>query len=490
MARIPGFSIQLFLTWKKAAGLLAIICIFTVESIAQQTPVLSHYYYNPYLVNPSAAGRQETARAFFYYRQQWVGIPGSPQTQAFTVDGPLSEKSPVGLGLSVYNDQTDIVKRISAMVTGSYRININADQQIDFGLSFGIIRNTINFEKIRADISDPGILQNAEDQTAVDGNAGLTYHYKKFAAGFATEQLFERQLTYENNADFRSLTYVLVRHYLLSFQYDFKLNENLVLTPLAVVRAAQGMPSQFDLNVALRYRELLWGNVAYRHETGVGMSLGVNISNRFIVGYNYELPTSDLRQATSGSHEVMLGIRFAKRGSNTAPTQKAVRSKNVEDFKRSTNAQYEMLDELQQKNETLNQELAEYKRLLEQQNSELEKLKQRLTASDQEVKSMIENARVDLEKEKSFDKTYAYYLVIGAVKTFEEAKTFQKMILRETDLKTEIIQNESQTWYFIYSDELHTVNEARRKLKEIDKSDVKELIVGNPWVYKTLRKTP
>jgi hypothetical protein len=104
---------------------------------------------------------------------------------------------------------------------------------------------------------------------------------------------------------------------------------------------------------------------------------------------------------------------------------------------------------------------------------------------DDELKATVDRLKVDLQTEQTFDKASSYVLVIGAFKTLSEAKSFQKEIRRETSLKPEVIQSETKTWYFIYSDVLTSPNEARQKIKNLESSGVQRYLVGNPWVYKT-----
>ncbi len=471
----------------RALGLLAMLLLTgTIQSLAQQVPALSHYYYNPYLINPAEAGSSEQTRAFLFHRQQWVGIPGAPETSAFTVDGKLDDR-PIGLGFSVINDETNILGRISAMVSGSYIIKFTTDQSLAFGMSVGGLRNQVRFDKINGDATDPGILNNIESKTIFDGNAGLSYRFKKLNIGFASEQIFNRKITYENAADSKDITVALVRHYVVTARYNVSLTPDLELRPIVLLRSAQGLKSQIDINAGLNYQDILWTNLVYRHNAGFGISLGTKISERFIFGYNYEIPTSELRAASSGSHEFMVGMRFINRGSSGTPTR-PVTTKAVEDLKRYSYAQYEKLDELQQKNEALNDELLRYKQTIEQQNNEIQELKKNVAATDEEMKATIARLKVDLQNETSFDKAFNYYLIIGAVKSFDEAKAFQKVIRRETSLSAEIIQNDNQTWYFIYSEKLESPGEARKKLRQLNNSEASKYIIGNPWVYKAEKK--
>ncbi|MEM9327133.1 MAG: type IX secretion system membrane protein PorP/SprF [Bacteroidota bacterium] len=83
----------------KKLTLLILLCGgFVLGTHAQQTPLYSQYFLNPYLYNPATVGFDGEAKAFFLYRKQWVGVEGAPETQAFTIDGQLKNER-VGLGL-------------------------------------------------------------------------------------------------------------------------------------------------------------------------------------------------------------------------------------------------------------------------------------------------------------------------------------------------------------------------------------------------------
>jgi type IX secretion system PorP/SprF family membrane protein len=88
--------------------MLTKIVVQSKKVIAQQTPVLNHYYYNPYIINPALTGQSKETREFFICRHQWIGSPGSPETQSLTINGPLADKR-IGLGLNLNNDVSNIM---------------------------------------------------------------------------------------------------------------------------------------------------------------------------------------------------------------------------------------------------------------------------------------------------------------------------------------------------------------------------------------------
>src|ERR1044072_5125756 len=101
---------------------------------AQQIPLYSQYYFNTFLYNPATTGVNNETNAFLIHRSQFSGISGGPVTNAFTIDGFMDDKN-VGLGFSIFNDVQDINERLGIYTSYAYRVKINDDQQIRFGLS-------------------------------------------------------------------------------------------------------------------------------------------------------------------------------------------------------------------------------------------------------------------------------------------------------------------------------------------------------------------
>ena len=55
---------------------------------AQQEPMFTQYVFNESFINPAYAGSHEGLSMNMLYRDQWVGLKGSPKTQTFTMHMP------------------------------------------------------------------------------------------------------------------------------------------------------------------------------------------------------------------------------------------------------------------------------------------------------------------------------------------------------------------------------------------------------------------
>ena len=84
--------------------------------------------------------------------------------------------------------------------------------------------------------------------------------------------------------------------------------------------------AQFEVNLMGFYQKRYWAGVSFRAdehirgESLVGMA-GLYITDFIRIGYAYDLNLGNLSSNSSGSHELMLGVRLKPntRGSNKTP---------------------------------------------------------------------------------------------------------------------------------------------------------------------------
>ena len=455
------------------------------EVAAQQTPLFGQYFLNPYLANPAMAGADEPAKAFLIYRRQWAEISGAPETQAFTLESRL-RNSNVGFGLMLYNDVTGIIGKTSGMLSSSVDINIASDQHLRFGMSLGALQNRIHFDRIlAADITDEALLNQMDQRTTLNGNIGLAYSFKSLQVGAAVDQLFENGITHENADEFRSLTYRLIRHYFVSLRYDHQLNERWVISPMIASRVAQGLQAQTDFNLRFQYNNALWLNAAYRTGYGYGVSLGVDLEDTYTLAYTYEVPVNDLSIIGGNAHEVSIGIRFHRADGSTIRSKPGAASEEmVEELNTRITGQYERIDQLDQRNEEMSKELEESRKVIDAQSRQLEELKKTVAGYEGELAAAKEKLAVIPEEEEKVEEGSNYYLVVGAFKTIENAKRWQSLYNRDSGLSTQLVQSNSGTWFFVYTEQLETLSGVNQKLKAQQEGPAAGLIIGNPWIFK------
>jgi len=467
----------------KKIGLLFSIIILGFSSAAQQVPSYAQYFVNPFLFNPAAAGHSDDTRIFSTFRNQWVGIPGAPETQALTIDGKIPD-SRVALGLTLYHDSDNILSRTGGLGTYAYHLPLGSDHSVSMGISFGFIRSQIDFDKLRAEnMADQALLQSVNYGTGYDGSAGLSYAYKKFRIGIAALQLFQNNVTFAAEPD-KSIAFKLIRHYQLTAQYPFVLHpDKLKLEPLVLLRSAQGLPTQVDMNLVATFHKNYWLAIGHKLNTSIGMALGMKLHNRLTVGYSYEYTTNSLARYQNGSHEVMVGYtlqRNRSRDYNPGTTESYDRSGN------QNQALYETIDQVNQQNEKLANDLKEQKQIVQSQKSEIDRLRELIAYTSRERDSVVLASRVNVHTEDFESNSDAdYYVVVGAFELLRNAKQFQQILRRELSLSTSMIQKPNGLYYFVYTKKISNRREALAEMNRLRNLN-SDLFDGEPWVYKKL----
>src|SRR4051812_5346032 len=101
--------------------LIIIHCSLITITSAQQDAEYSMYRFNGLYINPAYAGSHEVINATAIYRNQWVKMPGAPQTASVAVHSPLKNNR-LGLGLIYTYDQIGVSKTNSLNASFAYRI--------------------------------------------------------------------------------------------------------------------------------------------------------------------------------------------------------------------------------------------------------------------------------------------------------------------------------------------------------------------------------
>ncbi len=111
--------------------------LIPVTLSGQLAPVTNQYILNPLTINPAYAGNRGALNIAAFYRKQWVGISGSPETMTLSVDAPLLDAK-LGLGLIISNDKIGVTKETRFNTNYSYKINMK-NGILSLGLGAGII---------------------------------------------------------------------------------------------------------------------------------------------------------------------------------------------------------------------------------------------------------------------------------------------------------------------------------------------------------------
>jgi type IX secretion system PorP/SprF family membrane protein len=358
---------------------------------SQQLSLFNNNIVNPYSLNPATAGLTNN-QLFFQHRNELVGIDGAPETSLLTAEFRLPDtKSAIGFQFS--HEQANVIKNTSAFATYALHLKLKKEQHLSFGLSFGVRHNGIAFDQVNViEDGDDVIFDYNQSSTNFDGNFGVNYQFKNLDVQLAGLQLFGGQADYVNSFEQKELNYRFVRHFVGSIGYQFREGEVFKVKPILQVRSVQGLPVKVEGIVRLDYNELIWLAGHYRVESAWALTMGVNINERFTLGYSAEFSTNELAGYNAGTHEILFGVKLnssSKGGGNPRQTkQQEKRNKSYE----------ERLEYMNQENQKIAEELEKQRARI----SEIENATNKLNYN--EVKQLLDTDKDEKIKQEAAKK--------------------------------------------------------------------------------------
>ncbi|MCE9540098.1 MAG: PorP/SprF family type IX secretion system membrane protein [Bacteroidetes bacterium] len=366
-------------------GLIIVIMVFICGiSSAQQIGMYSHYFYDPMVYNPAFAGSGYATNATLISRNQWTGFKGGPKLTLFTLDGSLIAKK-VGAGLTLISDRKGISNRTGGNLSYSYRLNINDNAHLRFGLSVGIMNHTLDFSGVFV------------ETTTFDGNAGMVLVWKELEISAAVPQLIGNRVNYVDGDNIR-LYYTQSRHIMSSLKYKFYIvkDKGISIAPQGLVRFMPNTPFQFDGNINLDWKDKFWVGATYKSDYAVSANAGFCLYKRFCLGYSYDFIIGNIGKYSGMAHEIMINFKFNER-------------KKVE-----------VVEEVLKENEPQSAENAEYEELIAKMQAKVDESEKKIKELDAKLKD--QNTKTGTNKKPDLNNLLYEQLLDRVEAMFENPK--------------------------------------------------------------------
>ena len=277
------------------------------DSYGQQDAEYTQYMFNSLVLNPAYTGSRGVISTNALYRNQWTGIDGAPETVSFSIHGPLRDSNSA-LGLWIENDEIGAHKQLRLYGSYAYHIPMDNGAKLSLGLQAGIRNFSFDIAGNGSLLGDQQFVQvaNAGNQLLPNIGAGAWYYTKTFYAGISAPHLLQSYIYEDGGTDF----YREINHYFLTAGVVLPLTDNVKFKPTALLKIVKNAPVELDLTAHFLINEMLWLGAAWRSNDSIDFLGEIQLSPQLRAGYAYDLTTSELRNHTSGTHEVMLGYDF------------------------------------------------------------------------------------------------------------------------------------------------------------------------------------
>ena len=288
-----------------------IIFLLSVSStglFGQLLPVTNQYVLNQLSINPAFAGNRGALNIAAFYRRQWVGITGAPETSTLTLDAPLLD-SKLGLGLIISNDKIGVTKETRFMSNYAYRISVG-EGNLSLGLGAGVLATNTAWSELNVvDPGDENFLINSRVYVVPDFSFGAYYSNRNYFAGFSVPRLSNYTFDYDKNRytlNFDPGQY----YYLFNTGYLFSLSPGLKLLPSTLLTFSPGESLMYDINAHFIIIDRIWIGASYRNKRSVVGLFQFAINNQLRLAYSYDYDFGSIGTYSSGSHEIMVRYEF------------------------------------------------------------------------------------------------------------------------------------------------------------------------------------
>lgn len=292
---------------KKWLILGAVFSWIAISSLsAQHKSLTGQYMFNGLILNPAYAGSKGCLHGSFLFRKQWVGLPGAPQTETFSLHAPTNNLKH-NYGATFQSDQFGPV--LSNTLSGVYAYRLHfGESSLAFGLQGGLSMVNVRMSQLgRTDEGDPLLNGNTPTILVPQTGAGIYFTHPRYYVGFSVPELLRyRSSDYDNYLGIISP----YRHYYFTTGFLISSGASIKIKPSLLVRYMQTVPMQFDLNTNVIIKDRVWIGASYRLGDGVVGMLEVQVNDQLRLGYAFEQSLNALRGNQYGSHELVVNYAF------------------------------------------------------------------------------------------------------------------------------------------------------------------------------------
>lgn len=304
--------------------ILFVLIVLSLTVKGQQDAQYSQYMFNGIYINPAYAGYKEELNLHSFYRNQWTGIKGAPQSMSLAVDA-IANNGNVGLALQIASDKLGAQSSLSAYANYAYRLRIGNSEssRLAFGVGAGMVQTGIDGNML--DPLDPGdnrIPIGKQTNLLPDARAGVFYSNDRWYAGLSVDNLIAQYAVKQNND---AAYYPTPKaHYYLTGGVLLPINEVVQLKPSFLLKDDRGGPTSLDINAFVLLADKIWLGGSYRTavklydksylqkdldmKNSIVAMTEIYASPRLRFGYAFDYSLSQLSGYSGGTHEISVGF--------------------------------------------------------------------------------------------------------------------------------------------------------------------------------------
>lgn len=280
-----------------------------VQRLYAQTEVVGQYPMSLGYYNASAIGLADELSMTALHTRQLEGLEGSSKSFVLLGDMPLrllGRRHSAGVQLA--NTTFGLFRDTSLGGRYAFRFDFGLRGLLQVGLGARLMTSIFDGAKVfipsgieGASSVDEAIPMTEVSGRGVDAQVGIYYRYKNIDLGIGVNNVLGTTILLGNKYKREQ-----PRHYSLFARYSVESRGGAFrLEPSLLFDMTDALIYRLDLRLGAWYRDRFYLSGMYRLQQAFGAGLGLKLGKVF-VGYQFELPTSELGRGSWGNHELLV----------------------------------------------------------------------------------------------------------------------------------------------------------------------------------------
>jgi type IX secretion system PorP/SprF family membrane protein len=269
-------------------------------------PIRNSLKFNRFLINPTFSFvREQSTSISFYNKRQWVQFDDAPQTYLASYSGRFRENE--GMAIGLFQQNYGVLTTFGAVANFAHNVVLQEDSNLTFGVNVGFYKSGLNKAKVITNYPDPS-LENIPSNSLITINPGINYGTAFLDLGLSVNNLVLYNLkTSKIVADDPEKSieaHIMHTGYLDSYGFFDKSKFSALLK--TEVKKDKTIVSGLMM---FAIPKGVWAQAGYNTVYGVSGGLGMNITPKISIEYNFEKAMGGLSNFGS-SHEIVLAYKF------------------------------------------------------------------------------------------------------------------------------------------------------------------------------------
>ncbi|MFV5690843.1 PorP/SprF family type IX secretion system membrane protein [Flavobacterium sp. LT1R49] len=269
-------------------------------------PIRNSLKFNKFLINPTFSFvREQSTNISFYNKRQWVQFDDAPQTYLASYSGRFSENEGIAIGL--FQQNYGVLTTFGAVANFAHNVILQEDSNLTFGMNIGFYKSGLNKSKVITNYPDPS-LENIPSNSLITVNPGVNYGTAFLDFGLSVNNLILYNLKtskiIEDDPEKSIEAHIMHTGYLDTYGFFDKSKFSALLkTELKKDKTIISGLMMFAIPKGV------WAQAGYNTVYGMSGGIGMNITPKISIEYNFEKATGNLSNFGS-SHEIVLAYKF------------------------------------------------------------------------------------------------------------------------------------------------------------------------------------